>query len=341
MENVNLLPAPACQSHLIKVEFNLHGDVIDSLFLNESNDKSEVLHILPNGYREIVTSIRNNRRVHYNMKSVYLERYWQWSFHFQEGNVCAYAIDITDAVHKEKLLSKHRAIMDSLRLQESTLSFRRLTHDFRSPVSAMISGLGILESALSIEDLSDEKILIDEMSKECQRLYDHIGIKLNRQYIEQLKSTINKSLVDINTLLIASEEYSVQLSEYFDISYQFIQTKELPQLYCDLEKLSVSVYQMLLFLAQEYTNSTVRIIGGYYENKIQLEFNIQGIAVKRRHQEFIDHYLENSHDVEIILDKDLYEICELVSLNQGEIRIENHYGINSNESCWLFTFELN
>lgn len=341
MQNVNSVVEPACQSHFIKVEFNHHGVVVDSLLHTQSHDKTTILHILPKDYGELVLRIRNNRRVHYNVKSAYQGRFWQWSFHLQEENVCAYAVDITDEVRKENLLSRHQNIMDSLRKHESTLFFRRLAHDFRSPVSAIISGLDILVSALSIEDKSDEKVLIDEMSNECQRFYDDIGIKLNSTLTQQLKTTINKSLVDINTLLIASEKYSNQLSEYFNITYRFITPKELPQLYCDLEKLSVALYKMLLFLAQEYTNSTVCITVDKIENNLEFRFNVQQVPIKKQHQCFIENHSGNSSGGEIGPNLSLNDICELISLIKGKISLEKQSDINCYEVCWLFTFELN
>jgi len=341
MENVNWIAQPACQSHFINVEFNYRGEILDSLLHNQSHAEENISHILPKDYREIVIKILNNQCIHYNVKSEYQGQFWQWSFHFREENVCAYAIDITDSVRKENLLIQHRNIMESFRQQESTLFFRRLAHDFRSPVSAIISGLGILVSALSIEDLSDEKILIDEMNKECKRFYDDIGIKLNTTLMQQLKTTVNKSLVDINALLIASEKYSSQLTEYFDISYHFTPSGELPQFYCDLEKFSLALYQMLLFLAQEYVDSTVCITAEHIESHLVFRFNVQNVPDKQQHQCFIDNYSGSSSDVEIIPNKILHEICELISLNQGEVAIENLSSINNNEGSWLFTFELN
>jgi len=342
MESEISLVESSCRSHFIKLEFDRHGEVIDSSLLYESNDNLDVLEMLPENYRQIAAIVHKKQSANYNVRTTFQNYTWQWAFHFQDRNVHAYAIDISYAVRKETILSQHRDQVAKLRLQESILSFRRLAHDFRSPVSAMISGLSILVPALSIDESSDEKVLIDEMSKECNGLYETIGDKINIQLFEQVKNIVNKSLVDIKTLLITTEKYSYLMRDYFDIDYIFSPMKKVPDFYCDLEKLTLALYEMLLFLAQEYTDSTVEINVFCIENQLQFSFYIKEQLCNQQHKELIEKYFKPPSNVEVLLQNRILKICELISLNEGVIKIENYSVDNNSEACcWLFVFELN
>jgi len=330
-------------SPFIKVVFDQHGKILGSDSHWEKDEINQLQKALPCNTNSIISLLFQNTNQQVNATSKSDNKVWQWSFHNENTRVFGYAIEISSAQNKQELLKQHAAKIDELRAHELAYYFRKLIHDFRSPLSGIISGGEIISSILSLDKSSDERLLLDEMGRGCKELYEKIGLDLEGDTFAKAKSTVCKSAVNLNDVLSESVLNNLPLSVYYFVNIKKALTTEVFSCYCDKNKLLIASNKMMRFLCQQYHNSNIEIFPAKQESVFQCVFQLNDKKIKSVHRNFIEHPSEISdvngeYDLEL-----LSEVFQLISINSGRLEmtkadIESDVGQEFNES---FFFEFN
>lgn len=304
----------------IRVVFNSSGGIVDSNHFKGAEQQDSLRKVLPTNFLSIVTNMPTQGK-QVNATSQYQARVWQWSFIMEADNICGYAVEITQAQKEQELIKQHNDQIAELRSKELTFYFKKLIHDFRSPLSGAIGGINLISSLHNYSNDSDEYLLLNEINVGCKQLFEKIETDLSVELLSKSQDTVFKSLENINELLSECITNNFLLSEHFSVNFTNKPVMNELNYYCDANKLLLAINLLIRFICQQYQHSQVVVFTDTKADKLQCVFCLIGKVIKTEHQSLNTSTSEVTK-IEDCLDINLlYDVNQLVTVNSGELKI--------------------
>ncbi|MDD2960886.1 MAG: ATP-binding protein [Muribaculaceae bacterium] len=207
-----------------------------------------------------------------------------------------------------------------------------ISHELKTPISAILMSLQLLNDSRVGEMNDEQKELADSIKDNSERLLNITGELLNMTQVEagklQLSPKITKPIELIEYAIKANRVQAEKFNIQIEVEYE---SENMSKLFVDSEKIAWVLTNLLSnAIRYSYENSRVVIGAKQIENDIELYVKDFGKGIDSRyHKSIFDHYFRvpgtkvQGSGLGLAISKDFVEA------HGGEIKIESEIGKGS------------
>lgn len=260
-------------------------------------------------------------------------RWFEWQVRYLESDkiaICT-ARDITEEklCEQEREAYKHKIEMDKIRNE----FFRNMSHEFRTPINIILSGVQLIEKISSQEMISKEQLegYLNKLKRNAFRLLKLANNLIDLTGMSVGSETLNLENHNIINIIEETTLSAVQYAKSKEITLIFDTEEEEVIMACDAEKIQCIVLN-LLSNAIKYTPQKGQIEVNILrrEDTIDLSVSDTGIGIPKEKREII-------FEGGVQLDTSLRRISEgsgmglaivkgIVELCQGTVHVDSIEG---------------
>lgn len=239
-------------------------------------------------------------------------------------NVVAVLQDITHLKEVENLKSEF----------VSTVS-----HEFRTPLTSISLGVGLLLDGTLGEINSGQKEIITAIRDEEVRLANLVSDLLDLSRIEAGKISVNMKPVQIESIIDGTVRMMLEQAKNKNISLCYYNYVKLPKVMADADKIK-EVLVNLIGNSLKFTpdNGKIEVYSNFRDDKIFISVKDNGIGIPREyHEKIFEKFVQVKKDINdgSGTGLGLAIVKKIVEIHGGEIWVESEEGKGS-----TFTFTL-
>jgi len=157
----------------------------------------------------------------------------------------------------------------------------RTAHEFEKPLGGVLTTSQALLKSKGSHLVREEHDKIEAIIHMCYRLSDLVGDILDLEKISQGMMTLNKSLIDISSLINLEMSFYIQLAEKKGLHIESILADDLPPVWTDGNRLR-KIINHLLDNAVKYTHQgKITITAKRLDNEVEIIVADTGVGIPR------------------------------------------------------------
>ena len=214
-----------------------------------------------------------------------------------------------------------------------------VSHEFRTPLTSISLGAGLLLDGTLGEISSGQKEIITAIRDEEVRLANLVSDLLDLSRIEAGKISVNMKPVQIENILELTVKMMLDIAKNKNISLCYYNYKKLPVVMADADKIK-EVLVNLIGNSLKFTpdGGRIEVYSNFRDDKIFISVKDNGIGIPREyHEKIFEKFVQVKKDINdgSGTGLGLAIVKKIVEIHGGEIWVESEEGKGS-----TFTFTL-
>ena len=254
----------------------------------------------------------------------------------QNGDVLYYNISIKEIKEEDVQVGYVILLKDVTHLKEieqiSKDFFATISHEFKTPLTSIMIGTGLLESS-KLGDLSDEqRKILTTIKEDGERLNLLVSNMLLLSKLESSTEIYKKEYNSIEDLIKASVSSNKGIANYSGIILEYYVDTNVKPLSCDGEKLVWVLNNLIINAIRHCKDGDLISIRGFLkDNKLNITVTDTGVGIlKDNTTKIFDKYTQlTNKDIKNNSGLGLWICKDIITAHNGEITCESDLGEGS------------
>lgn len=213
--------------------------------------------------------------------------------------------------------------------------FATISHEFKTPLTSIMIGTGLLESS-KLGNLSEEqRKILGTIKEDGERLNLLVSNMLLLSKIESSTEIYKKEKNNIEDLIQSSVSNNKEFASYSGIILEYDVNKNVKPIYCDGEKIIWVLNNLITNSIRHCKNGDLISIRSFSKDKNDTMLNITvtdtGVGILKEYTELIfDKYMQlNTTDIKNKSGLGLWICKDIITAHNGQIKCESDLGEGS------------